>query len=317
MGRVSKGQGRGPEAVARGFTLVELVISAGIIGLLTCLLAPCLDEAMEMARLTCCAAQMRGVGQALLLYAGQSNLQMPPFAFSDTTMDLTLSGHWGGTGKDYANPDCLGQHADGQLNLQVLVGQDLMDSAMLVCPAATTELRDGEASWFATSPQFSTYCLRMPLSEDLFAGSPQLLNYRKMGPLGVYWTYSGGQLASVKPYPQQVPLVRLDMSYRLLDELLAAGQYDHDRFDPAQDAVLADAFWFQGAAGDYRGRPVQRAWCHGRRFNAMHGDGTVRRRQDDGTIAGHVQSPAQPQPWDGLYYATYSEYVWQFLGGGD
>ena len=306
----------GPGAVARGFTLVELMISAGIIGLLTSILAPCLDEAIQMARLIRCTGQMHGVGRAMLMYAGQSNLQLPPFAFSDMSMDLTLSGHWGGSGQA-GNPDLLGQHADRQLNLQVLVGQGLLGAGLLICPSAPAELHDGTDSWFATSRQFSTYCLRMPLSEDLFAGSPQLLNHRKMGPLGVYWTYSGGQLASVKPYPQRVPLVRLDMSYKLLDELLAAGDYDSDSIDPARDVLMADAFWFQAAASDHRGRAVQRAWCHGRRFNAMRGDGSVRRRQDDGTIAGHVQTPGQPKPWDGLYYASHSEYAWQYLGRRD
>jgi len=293
----------------RGFTLVEALICVSIIILLVSILGPTLDAVWEQVRLTRCASQMHAVGQALLLYASQSDFSLPPFAFSDRSLDLPLSGHWGGSGKDN-NPDLLSQKGVAQANLQVLVGLRLAPASQLVCPGAGEGLRDRKGSWFATSKQFSTFCMRFPLSKDLFAESPHLWSYNSLGPIGIYAARPGGFLQTTSLYSERVPLVRLDLSY----DLMGPVRFGSRDFDPARDAVLADAFWFQASGTDHRGRSVERAWCHGRRFNCLRGDGSVRRREDDGTVADHVQRPDQKLPWDGLYYATYSEQVWQFLG---
>lgn len=61
-----------------GFTLTELLVSIGIISLLTTLLVPGLGAARLQAQRTSCLSQMRQLGEAFLLYTAENN-QVGPY----------------------------------------------------------------------------------------------------------------------------------------------------------------------------------------------------------------------------------------------
>lgn len=60
-----------------GFTLVELLVVIGIIAVLIAILLPALARAREQGKNAACMAQMRNLGQALLMYANDNKGRLP------------------------------------------------------------------------------------------------------------------------------------------------------------------------------------------------------------------------------------------------
>lgn len=63
---------------ASSFTLIELLVVIAIIAILAALLMPGLKSAREQAKSVQCINNLRNVGQALVIYAGESDGKLPP-----------------------------------------------------------------------------------------------------------------------------------------------------------------------------------------------------------------------------------------------
>ncbi|MFP3938614.1 MAG: prepilin-type N-terminal cleavage/methylation domain-containing protein [Phycisphaerae bacterium] len=299
----------------KGWTLVELLVVLAVIALLLGVLLPAVWTIRDRARLASCSGSMRGVHQALLSYVAGNNQRFPPFAFSDFRgANLPLSSHWGGTGES-GDPGGFGRSGTDSVNLWVLVDERYIAQQRLICPSEESAVVEGSASHFPYTFRFSSYALRFPPSEDLFARARKLAYFAGRQVLQIYSARAGGQNVPIGRSRLRVPVVRLDKVYRLVEPI--GGE-----FRPMQDAVLADQFWRQdhsepapGSPGP-RTYPVRARWCHGGKFNVAFGGGAVKTIEDDDTVRANTVPPGETLEDDGLYWSTYSERVWGFFDHG-
>jgi prepilin-type N-terminal cleavage/methylation domain-containing protein/prepilin-type processing-associated H-X9-DG protein len=106
-----------------GFTLVELLVVIGIVGLLVALLMPALARAREAARTVACASNIRQIGLANFAYAGRHRGHLPvPVLGTNLHYGMPQTAIWA-TGEygilDYTQgtliPDLGGPYAAEQL----------------------------------------------------------------------------------------------------------------------------------------------------------------------------------------------------------
>lgn len=270
-----------------------------VLTLLTGILSGSLAAAKRQARLATCAANQRALFVGLMGYANEHSFRLPPFAFSDASANLPRSGHWAGNGQ---SADPLLRPGMTAVNLGSLLTESAAPPAAMQCTQAS-----GAPDYFGPNRLASSYCLRMPHSETLFSDCEALMYYPagRGKLLGAFRLAAGGQTLRVGVSLLRLPRVRIDLSY----PSAMPGAVPPCEVDMSQDAWLADGFWGCDSADR---RP--RDWLHGKRFNVLYGNGSVRAVDDDGTVQSHSFGTGAIDPGDdGVGYATHVEEVWRFF----
>jgi prepilin-type N-terminal cleavage/methylation domain-containing protein/prepilin-type processing-associated H-X9-DG protein len=161
-----------------GFTLVEMLVVMGIIGLLAAMLLPVLGRARALARNTSCLGNLRQWGQATHMYAQENDGFLPP--------DGTPNGTSTQEGWYVDLPTILGLPAYHTVPWRTNANAQL-DRSLWVCPS---NLRRSNGK------NLFHYCLNEHVNGTGLYNQPTCMSSIE-SPVKTVWLFDNGKLAAV------------------------------------------------------------------------------------------------------------------------
>jgi prepilin-type N-terminal cleavage/methylation domain-containing protein len=127
-----------------GFTLVEMVVVTLIIGLLMSLSFPAYTAARQKSSQAACASNMKQVGAAILLFAGDNDGFLPPGPSGNTINTFIRDSRFGGAQSNVVDKSNLEYYLTNYITTKSLGGKKRKGNSVFSCPARD---KDHNIAW--------------------------------------------------------------------------------------------------------------------------------------------------------------------------
>lgn len=136
--------------VAKGFTLVELLVVIGIIAVLIAILLPALNAARQQAKVVECAAYLRQIGIATHSYAADNRGHIPPPRFDNGSRSYNYLYNYSQVNAWPVGTEDIGANIGRLINRKYL-----SNDRIARCPSGPDPAEDPR--WFDASYQYNVH----------------------------------------------------------------------------------------------------------------------------------------------------------------